>query len=177
MAHLWTIAAGSVWAPVPLDGAAFALGPDGPTRLSAPRVRAAGPDTIVLRRTGAGPDTCWSLLIPAAVAARVNGVSSPLGIVVLVDRDEIRLPGADPVFLSTETLPTVVPFATGTSHGFCPRCRQPLEPGAPSVECPACGLWYHQTDTLPCWTYSDRCVACGRPTPLDAGYAWSPEEV
>jgi hypothetical protein len=131
----------------------------------------------VLRRTGDGPDPWWSLLIPAAVPALVNGAPSPLGLVVLADRDEIRVPGSGPVFFSTETLAAIVPLPAEAVSGRCPRCRQAIAAGTAAVKCPTCSLWYHQSDALPCFTYSDRCAACARPTALDAGFSWSPEEV
>lgn len=178
MAHLWTIAADESWVPVALDDDAFVLRGFGLARMSDPHAAIPTPSAVVLRRIGSGPDTSWSLLVPPAVPVLVNGTASPLGLVVLADRDEIFVPGSRPVFFSTETLAAIVPFPAGVPRGFCPRCRQPLEPGTPAVKCPDCGLWHHQSeDALPCWTYGDRCAACARPTPLDAGFSWTPEEV
>jgi hypothetical protein len=177
MAHMWYIAADGSWAPAALDDTAFVLGSFGLARLADPREAVPASPVVVLRRTVGEPDTSWSLLIPAAVPVLVNGAPSPLGLVVLADRDEIRVPGLPPVFFSTETLAAIVPFPAGAPRGFCPRCKQPIELGASAVSCPDCGLWYHQSDTLPCWTYGDRCAACARPTPLDTGFSWTPEEV
>src|SRR6476620_2154368 len=110
MAHLWTIDSGGLWAPAALDDVAFVLGSFGLARLSDPRAKTSSPSAVMLRRTGDGPDASWSLLIPASASARVNGAPSPLGLVVLADRDEIRVLGSEPVFFSTETLAAVVPF-------------------------------------------------------------------
>ena len=178
IAHLWTIASDGLWAPTALDDVAFVLGSFGLARLSDPCAATSPSSVVVLRRTGDGPDASWSLLSPPAVSALVNGAPSPLGLVVLADRDEIRVPGSKPVFFSTESLAAIVSFPADVRRGFCPRCQQPIEPGTPAVKCPGCGLWYHQSAALlPCWTYGDRCAACARPTSLDAGFSWTPEEI
>ena len=44
-----------------------------------------------------------------------------------------------------------------------------------AVRCPQCGIWYHQHDQLPCWTYAPACGFCPQSTALDAGFAWTPE--
>ena len=176
MAHLWTLAGDGSWAPVVLDGAAFALGVSGRARMS----DATPQDhdhlvTATLHRTIT--DEAWVLLVPARAPVRVNGAPAPLGIVALADRDEIRVVPGWRMFFSTERLASVALYPTSGQRGFCPRCRQSIDPGALAVACPGCGLWHHQSDALACWTYADRCAACAQATALDAGFRWTPEEL
>jgi hypothetical protein len=60
---------------------------------------------------------------------------------------------------------------------MCPRCRQRIEKETLAVRCPQCGLWHHQSEELPCWTYSSTCAMCPQPSALDAGYQWTPTEL
>jgi hypothetical protein len=177
MAHLWNAAADGSWAPAALDDDAFVLGSFGVVRLSDPPADTTGTSAVMLRRASDGFQAQWSLLIPPALPVLVNGAPAMLGIVVLADRDEIRLPGSPPLFFSTETLAAVAPFPTDAARGFCPRCRQTIAPNTPAVRCPGCEVWYHESGSLGCWSYADRCVTCGRPTPLDTGFSWTPAEV
>jgi hypothetical protein len=177
MAHLWSTAGTGSWTAVIVDAETVALDPSGLVRRPAgPVDPAAAPAAVVCRAGGVGCET-WTLLVPAGVAAFVNGVEVRVGIAVLADRDEIRLSGSRSLFFSTETAATVAPFPADGPRGFCPRCRQPIEPGTPAVNCPRCALWHHQSQALPCWTYADRCAACAQPSALDAGFTWTPEEV
>ena len=100
-----------------------------------------------------------------------------LGIVALSDRDEIRPADGLPLFFSTETLARVEPFPASGARGFCPRCKQHIEPGTPAVRCPGCSLWYHMSDEFPCWTYAPQCSACPQETALDADFRWTPEDL
>jgi hypothetical protein len=161
MAHLWRIDDDGAWTPTLLDAESFAL----------------QPSAVVMRRSGAERDMTWSLLTPADPPTFVNGAPVLMGITTLADRDEIRVAGARSFFFATETLAGVAPFPAGGPRGFCPRCKQQIEAGAPAVACPRCALWYHQSDTLPCWTYAERCSACAQATALDTGFSWTPEEV
>lgn len=154
MAHLWTSSDSGDWTPTPLDADAEARFP--------------------LRRL-IGPPDGWAL-ISGDPTVRVNGSPLPLGIALLDDRDEISLPDRT-VWFSTETQPQVEPFPESDARGFCPRCKLPIESASPSVRCPACGLWHHASDTLPCWTYAPTCTACAQETALDAGFRWTPEDL
>lgn len=115
----------------------------------------------------------WVLIGTEAV--RVNG--SPLlgGVRVLRDRDELRV-GARRCFFSEEEPPRLVSFPGAEPPVDCARCTQPLAAGDAAVRC-ACGLWHHQTPDLPCWADFAHCAQCPRPTALDGGYRWSPDEL
>ena len=139
------------------------------------------PSVVRLVRSGAdaGPAP-WVLVAGPDAAVSVNGVAmAATGFRVLRDRDEIRMPGLGRAYFSTESLAVVVPFPGPASAG-CPRCQQPIRPTADSrpadtgVKCPSCGVWYHQTNDYPCWTYSPACSLCGRETSLDSGFQWAP---
>jgi hypothetical protein len=94
-----------------------------------------------------------------------------------VDRDEILLHGVGRCYFSTETLARIEPLSEESATGCCPRCKQGMTAGEPAVRCPGCGVWHHQSDELPCWTYAERCAICGGSTALDAGFSWTPEEL
>lgn len=175
MAHLWTLGDDThEWKPTPLAGDEVAL-VTGPVRPAddAPPVVAA--QAQVLLRCLAAPPNTWALLTDHP-RVRVNGAAVPLGLTVLEDRDELRLPGLAAWF-STETQAHVEPFPESTTRGFCPRCKQAIPPGSPAVRCPSCGLWHHASDDLPCWTYAPTCSACAQETALDAGFRWTPEDL
>jgi hypothetical protein len=177
MAHLWLIGTDASWAPVALDGDAFALGASGLLRVADRTVASRdAPSTVMLRRASADAHATWLMFVPADVRALVNGAPIPLGIVALADRDEIHVRPGSPMFFSTETLAAIVPYPGDGPRGFCPRCKQPIAAGAPAVTCPGCGLWHHASEPA-CWTYGDRCAACEQLTALDAGFRWTPEEV
>ncbi len=169
MAHLWFLDGERHWFPTALAGDAVALR-DGAL------VPCHGADSprVVFRRLEGAPAS-WALLTDDA-HVRLNGMPVLLGLAVLEDRDEIRIAGRTAWF-SAETLPTVASFPESATRGYCPRCKQPLEAGTPAVKCPACGLWHHASDDLPCWTYAPTCSACVQPTALDAGFRWTPEDL
>jgi hypothetical protein len=118
----------------------------------------------------------WALIGAAGSAVCVNGESLALGLRALVDRDEIRC-GESREYFSAETLPLVASMPAGARPLRCPRCKQVIVPGSLAVRCPnpQCGAWHHQSDELPCWTYTPACSLCPQPTPLDGGYRWTPE--
>jgi hypothetical protein len=110
---------------------------------------------------------------------RVNGESVSLGINVLRDRDAIQLGGNSTVFFSTESTPVIAPFA-GEKPLPCARCKTPLHPGDPAVQCPRCGAVHHQDAAveLPCWTHTDRCGRCHvQSTSLDPEQTWTPADL
>jgi len=165
MAHLWLHEASdgdagkSVpegWSPMLLEGDSLAI-----------------PPARLLRCTAAERES-WVLVGPPAV--RVNGSPLDTGIRALRDRDEL-LAGGVRTFFSTEVLATVVPFPQSEKTTFCARCKLAITSGAPAVQCPQCGVWHHQSEELPCWTYAPRCAMCDQPTALDAGFRWMPEEL
>ncbi|HEY7448375.1 MAG TPA: hypothetical protein VH702_09510 [Vicinamibacterales bacterium] len=132
--------------------------------------------SLLVRRVAGRVDE-WALVSPTHGNTRVNGVRVMTGLTILTDRDEIRPAGGPTWFFSTETQAHVEPFPDSDGRGFCPRCRLPIATGTPAVHCPRCGLWYHQSDEFPCWTYAPQCTACPQLTELGAGLGWTPERL
>jgi hypothetical protein len=192
MAHLWVNVGKEGWALAELGGDAFVLAAQAnrPVRVRRPsdcvtanaEANGAAPSDqrareAVLLRSGAGDRERWVLLAaPSKQAVAVNGLPLATGLRVLHDRDEIRVPGAPPMFFSTERLARVEPYA-GPPHGRCSCCDAEIQQGRPSVRCPQCRMAYHQdpAEGLECWTYRPTCLKCAQPTGLDLDYAWTPE--
>jgi hypothetical protein len=200
MAHLWredrSAESGELkWVVEPLDGeAAVNLGPAAGEGLAGPlpvgSLPSLQPNTerdsggagqrdnaaaALLLRSRTGHGEAWLAMSVTPAGVSLNGVPLHAGIRVLADRDEIRVAGYGRVFFSTELLACVTPFPGADKPTFCPRCKQEIAPGSPAVRCPSspCQRWYHQSDEYGCWTYTDKCL-CGHPTPLDAGFQWTP---
>ena len=144
-----------------------------------------GQDGAQLSRTMAGQEAAeqWVLTGGGQKPVYVNGERVVTGVCVLRDRDEI-LYGVSRVFFSTERLPQVQPFPGAEQPIACARCRQVVVAGSLTVQCAGanCGLWFHQTEELPCWTgYSSQrfktCAMCDCPAVLypDADFRWTPE--
>jgi hypothetical protein len=133
-------------------------------------------EAVFLGRLADSPET-WAILCPPQSELRVNGEPVPLGVAVLADRDELRVPGHAARFFSTETLARVESFPESSGGGCCPRCKLTIEAGSPAVRCPACGLWHHSTDEMPCWIYAPTCAGCAQNTAPDAGFRWTPEDL
>jgi hypothetical protein len=175
MAHLWTLDESDRWVATTLADDRVHL--DATVDIEADvSSESTSDDSLLIQRLAAAPET-WALVCPPGWPGRFNGELVPLGLVILADRDEIRAPGRRTMFFSTETIAHVEPYAGSDDRGFCPRCKQPIEAGTAAVRCPSCGLWHHESDDLPCWTYAPRCTACPHETALDASYRWSPEEL
>jgi hypothetical protein len=121
------------------------------------------------------PDS-WAVLSSPRSPLRLNGSRLHLGLSVLVDRDELRIPDAR-LFYTDDCLARMETLSAHTAKGYCARCRQRFEEGQLAVCCPGCGLWHHATDVLPCWSYADTCAGCDRRTSQDAGFRWTPEEL
>ena len=186
MAQMWTQKADETgWMARPLTGDAYVVSSQG---LSLLEDRDGGRDNVVspalVVRCGHGSQEHWSLLSQKRTCAQVNGWPLVLGVRLLCDRDEIlvRADGAPATFrcfFSTERLARIVPYLGVNGAVRCPRCKQPIEQNQMAVQCPnsSCGAWHHQEAALPCWTYSVTCALCDRPTQLDAGFRWTPEEL
>jgi hypothetical protein len=202
MAHLWTYSPPN-WTARLLTGDLFTL-----SASEEPPVRPRTADEvatgrIVLRRTtdsdggdnwllfappppplletGADPedgDDNRTLFASPGPSVWINGWPLLTGARLLRDKDEIRMEGAEPMFLSTEVLARVSAFPGGARPAFCPRCRQIIESGTPAVQCPnpSCRMWHHHTTDCQCWTYAATCAVCDQSTALDSGYRWIPEE-
>lgn len=113
----------------------------------------------------------WVLFAGPGMNVLVNGLPIA-GIRILAHRDEVRV-GRQQLYFSAERLIRPEPFA-GPDGTCCARCLSPILRGDLAVRC-GCNLWYHQSDSLGCWLYTDRCCGCDAPTTIDAEYSWSPE--
>jgi len=177
MAHLWTYdtggggAAERGWARVPLDAAVQAVRNGRPHAVSAGMPECDGVPVAQLLRRPTPAGDAWVLVGMPAV--RVNGSPLAAGIRVLRDRDELVV-GGSRVFFSTESLAAIEPFA-GDEAVSCPRCGLGIPPRSPAVLCPHCRVYHHQSDELPCWTYTEHCATCDQSTALEAGFRWTPE--
>ena len=149
----------------PLALAALNTSPDAP-----------GAGAFLSRAPIAGQEG-WLLFTPAAQPVLVNGEPVFLGVRALYDRDELRLPGAAPMYFSTEHRVAIEPF-TGLAEGRCPRCTRVIDLLSPAVRCASCKTWYHSTEARPCFSYGESpiCVVCGADAVLSAEYSWSPEK-
>jgi hypothetical protein len=176
MAHLWfrTDDEEESWSTAPLNGHAVDITAS-PPRLLTEGFRLGEDTSAAVIRAGTADSPVWVLLTIQDGEVRVNGFAPVAGIRVLEDRDEIRAAASGTVFFSTESLAHATPFQAAERAIHCPRCRQPLLEGQMAVRCPRCGVWYHQHDGLPCWTYAPTCGFCPQSTALDAGFQWIPE--
>jgi hypothetical protein len=174
MAHIWFRDEEGIWSALPHDGRALDISAH-PPRVLAEGFRLGIDTPAAVIRSGEENAPVWVLLAAPDGEVRVNGFAPVAGVHVLQDRDEIRATPAQTLFFSTETLARVEMFVAGDRAIFCGRCRQPIQDGELAVRCPGCGIWYHQTEQLPCWTYAPTCAYCPRPTALDAEYSWTPE--
>jgi len=169
MAHLWVMDETDQWAVFELLGDEISL--DELPRETRFKTRS---QALLLRTSedGAGK---WQLLTKSTTSVRVNGLRWLTGLRTMRDRDQISV-GQTRAYFSTEHRARCVAFPGSERKLFCARCRQELLDGAMAVRCPQCGIWHHQTDDLPCWTYAAHCGSCSQPTDLDAGYRWRPED-
>ena len=173
MAHLWLM---DPRAPEPIPLLDSPLDIDAAPVVPVPPGQPGESDssrTILMKADPAGDS--WCLVAGAGAAAFVNGERVAVGIRLLRDRDEIRIPHSGRwYFYGTERLAQLAPFP-GSAPASCPRCRQPVLPATAAVQCPGCGLWHHESAELPCWSYAETCAMCSQATELDAGYRWTPE--
>lgn len=124
----------------------------------------------------------WAILT-GDPAVRVNGEAIRLGIHLLADRDEIRLPGGVRAFFSTERLSQSEVMPDLGRQVTCPCCLLELLPGQQVRRCSRCGAFYHDMPDdpdrpLPCYTVAPTCKSCRQPLPtLDGTFVWTPEEL
>ncbi|MBI4601627.1 MAG: hypothetical protein HY721_06665 [Planctomycetes bacterium] len=144
-----------------------------PPPLSGPAIVCGAPPGCSLR---------WSLLAPPGCAVRVNGLPLATGFRALLDGDEIRFGSSLALFTATE-VPRVVPFPGGPLPVRCLRCRSVIASRSPALRCPGsgCGLWFHQSADLPCFTGPaerpfSTCASCVLPAALSPSFPWTPEE-
>ncbi len=177
MAHLWLRLDSSEWGVLELAGEAYDLLASPPRRIASecpPRGPADG--ALVVRASGAAEES-WLLLLGRGRRGTVNGVPVVGGARRLADRDAIRLDRGPELYFSTERLAAIEAHPADERPLFCPRCKQAIVLASPSVRCPRCRIWHHQSEELPCWTYAPTCALCPQPSELDAGFRWTPEEL
>ena len=175
MAHLWVRDAGEQWAVLPLHADAFMLSANPPRPVSSAKDEVAS--RVMLLRNAQTGSPSWVLIAGTERTVRVNGVGLSLGMRVVADRDEIHVEGVGAYFFSTESLACIKAFPGAEQKIYCPRCRQEIEKESLAVQCPQCNVWHHQSEELPCWSYSELCALCPQRTDLDAGYRWTPEDL
>jgi hypothetical protein len=173
LAHVW-VAENAAWMIASLHKGGVAL-----DATAAPPVRmGAKSDTLttaIILCHESPQGESWVLLSPQEKAVWVNGTPLYTRLRVLRDRDELRFADGRRLFFSTEHLAQVVAFPDAAETMYCVRCRQALVPQTPAIQCPACRVWHHQREDLPCWTYAERCAMCEQITQLEAGFRWTPE--
>jgi len=177
MAHLWLTTEAQQWAVLPLEAAAFTLATNPPRQVPVPVADGYASSNVLLVRTSPAEGPTWVLIAAPGSGVCVNGLPLAIGLRVVSDRDEIRIPGVGALYFSTERLARVEQCPGSDKSLVCPRCKQGIERGAAAVMCPCCGVWHHQTDELNCWTYSEVCALCDHATDLKAGFQWTPEEL
>ncbi len=179
MAHLWFLDPQRVWTALELEACAYDLDRDPPAPRKPLRRLHRGSSSarrVILVPAGDPSDGRWALLVGPARRASVNGEAVDLGLRILDDRDLLQLDDFRRLYFSAEAVAEVRPRAGGERDAPCPRCRAPIVEGAPAVRCPACGVWHHQSEERPCWTYAEICAVCGQGTrSQDARYRWVPE--
>lgn len=176
MAHLWILTGGE-WQVMPLVNGVWSF--DGATLQPRCSPEPEHPDgAAVIASFDLRGQTRHLVCVPPRDGyISVNGTRPPGGAHVLRDRDELLLGESVRAYYSTERRAALASFpGFEDRQSICPRCKDPIEPGTPAVQCPGsdCGLWYHQTSDRPCWTYDDVCTPCGQPTPFDAEFRWTP---
>lgn len=175
MAHLWLKTESEQWAVMPLEADGFVLTTNPPRALRNKADESVS--SVLLLREQREEEDAWVLICGRERDVRVNGVALLLGVRVVGHRDEISVDGGRKFYFSTETLARIETFPGALQTLYCPRCKQSVEREAPAVRCPQCRVWYHQSEELPCWSYSETCALCPQPTALDAGFRWTPEGV
>jgi hypothetical protein len=133
------------------------------------------PSDVHFLKTKADNQENWIVIAGDGSDISINGIPLFLGIHVLRDRDEIRWSREGFGFYSSEELASVVSFPQADRKIFCPRCKQKIVPETPAVQCPNCGIWYHQSQEFPCYSYTPNCAICARKTNLGGEFEWIPE--
>jgi len=176
MAYVWLEVDGG-WAAARLEAGGYRLEAGAEPRIRRHAGIEAGPCEAELLGSLVPTGLERWVLVCGKSAVRVNGEPVVLGMRVLKDRDEVRLPDGARLYFSAERLAEVAAMPAGSRPVSCARCHRPIEPGNAAVQCPGCNTWHHQTDELPCWLYDERCALCPQATALDASLNWSPERL
>lgn len=166
------------WERAALDGDAFVLSRDARTAV---RIDGEGQDEAAprLHRCDGEGSGAWALITPPGTDVWINGRRAS-AIHALRHRDAIWLPGAAPVYFSTERPVRVEPFPGSEHTTCCVRCKTPIATGQPACRCPGCNLWHHEDEAneLRCWSYDATCAGCRSfATDLDGSLRWLPDPV
>lgn len=176
MATLWIFAEKEKgWRPIPLREETVGIGLD----KGAPGPVEAGSAAVALilpwGRTAASGSGSRYLLV-SRERVLINGLSPLGGLRALRHKDEISLGRmAGRVFFSNESLAQVGTYPGSGEKAHCPRCKDQINQGQPSVRCPRCSVYYHQQEGRDCYTYGETCVICGQRTALGT-YSWVPDD-
>lgn len=177
MAHFWLQNDAREWTVQPLVDAEHNLKSFLDEARGHTPATGSAPVDVQFLKVKAGNQENWVLVAGQGSDISINGLPLFLGIRILGDRDEIRWNPNGFLFFSTEELAAVVHLPQIDRKISCPRCKQEIEPGTPAVLCPSCKIYYHQSEQLPCYTYSKNCATCDRETRLGSEYEWIPEEM
>ncbi len=177
LAHLWIQNKETKWEANSLAGCEVSLSSliSGNGNHHSPAGHPAG--GVHLLRTDDANLEQWAVLASEECAITINGIPLLLGIRSLKDRDEIRWSQNGSAFFSSEELAAVVNLPSEDRKIVCPRCKQEIASKTPAVRCPRCGIWHHQSEEFPCYTYAEHCATCSRKTSLDSGFDWIPEDM
>ncbi len=177
MAHLWSRENGA-WQANELLEAAYVLewldGTPEPRVVEGAGGGGNATDAFLIRDRAAPGE--W-VLVSSGGDLWVNGTPLSSKLRVLRDRDEISWSGRRRVYFSTERRACVAPLPAEETDIVCPRCRDVIPIAGAAMQCPGCGIWYHQSGDFPCYTLGPECVSCGHPTDLDSEFRWSPADV
>jgi hypothetical protein len=177
MAHLWLQNEDPEWVAHTLSGCEFNLRNLLIQTIGHRPFAEQAPSGVHLMKSENNDEDCWVILAGQGSDININGLPLFAGLHILRDRDEIRWSTEGLAYFSSEELAAVVDLPNGDRKIICPRCKQEIAPETPAVKCPRCGIWHHQSEELPCYTYAENCATCTRKTRLDIGYEWEPEEL
>jgi len=141
-------------------------------------VNGSGATAYVSAHNTSQQQTRWVLYSAVSSHVYVNGVHLNLGIYILRDKDELIVDNCGPLLFASYVPACIVEFPGMDNPVTCPRCKVLITKGYPSVKCPTCGIWHHQSKEKPCFTYAETCAYCKKQkTSLDIDYDWTPEDL
>lgn len=134
-----------------------------------------GPDEALL----SGEKNSWLIVAGPGAPVAVNGLPLILGVLALRHKDSITLKGKE-FFYSEDSVAVPEPLPEDLTDIRCALCTGRIEPGSPSVACPACGSYFHEDQegagALACWSSCSTCVNCHRPVVKKGETGWLPNE-
>jgi hypothetical protein len=112
------------------------------------------------------------VILFARPGVSLNGTAA-LSMHAVADQDEITI-GTAIWCVSFDSIPERKTIRSAHQPLQCGRCCGPLSDGEAVIVCPQCRATYHDSESLPCWTYGPTCAGCRRST---ARSIWQPEPV